>query len=932
LQEIRRRLLGIPGGRADLGPAGISQAKVRFAMIRSPIPQLQIWLPALREKLRLGSKHRFLILLLFFNALLITILLLSVRNQEVRARILVIETQIRQRIERLATVQASQVQIVYVTQTPTVQQIAVVTPTSTATQVPGPTRTATPTSSPPATLAPTPTPTSPPSSPTTTASPTPTATPRPTEPTVTATHTPTWTPTATRTVTPPPSPSRPDRLILSALPAEIVADGSSTSQIRAQVLDQRGQAVSEGTRVLFTTDRGTLDGASTVARLTTGGIAEVTLTSSTSAGPATVRATADAVSGQVVVRFRPGPPAALTLDTTSSRVTTGESVEVRAAVSDRFGNPVRDGTPVDFGTTLGTLNEPQANTVGGIARVVLSSQAAGQATVTAVTGSASGAVQVYFMPSIEIIKSVARSTAPAGSPLTYRITIRNISAGGQDALLRTLQDAMPPGFEYVSGSTNSPAFGSPPQVNGDTLTWTASPLPYPLPAGSSIATTFQLAARAMPGTYANQAAVEGDNFRPASTGPTAEITLLGPALLDVTPRSGCNGAPVSVGITGSNLAPGAQASLGAWALTVAWIDENTLQATVPPEIAAGTYDMTVLNPGGSSATLLDGYTAQNCGSLETTLEYGFLGTYGVEPLTAGPNGDDDQVQVIYLEVPATHTGPVYIGIFDPDCGGDLDRQNGLSWDTPFTFAVYGGTGAYTDPDARSAHPSTGIASGVELATATFAVDDATNAGWYYFGPFDVTLGEPVEVHGEQKHIFKLAVVAGPQPPFPPGVRFADLNLYNVALSTSPSGIVTPPGSRIFAFSWTFLIPEANYLAPPRMFPYVHGEVTALQQHNWDYDNDAFATGGAGITITTPVRTLAVPDAAVSGNDEERWSEHPTLDGERGTTWTIRCWAEPTGAAVDQLQDNLVTFWATDRHGEALALFGRSTIDPPPGQP
>jgi hypothetical protein len=164
------------------------------------------------------------------------------------------------------------------------------------------------------------------------------------------------------------------------------------------------------------------------------------------------------------------------------------------------------------------------------------------------------------------------------------------------------------------------------------------------------------------------------------------------------------------------------------------------------------------------------------------------------------------------------------------------------------------------------------------------------------------------------------------------VRFADLNLYNVALSTSPTANVTPPGSRIFAFSWTFLIPEADYATPPQMFPYVHGGVTALQQHNWDYDNDAFATGQAGVTMTTPVRTIVAPDAAVSGNDEERWSDHPVLDGEQGTTWAVRCWAEPTGAGSDQLQDNLVTFWATDQDGRALAIFARSTIDPPAGQP
>jgi hypothetical protein len=339
---------------------------------------------------------------------------------------------------------------------------------------------------------------------------------------------------------------------------------------------------------------------------------------------------------------------------------------------------------------------------------------------------------------------------------------------------------------------------------------------------------------------------------------------------------------------------------------------------VPQDIAAGVYDLTVTNPGGASDTLPNAYTALNCGSFNTTLDSGELATYGVEPGFSARNGDDDQVQVLFLEVPDTTPGLLYIRVFDPDCGGARDVQNGGSWDTPFAYTVYGGGGAYTDSDAQSAHPTTGVSTGIVRATAVFTENAGTDGNWYNFGPFAAADGECIS----GKCIFKLSVVAGPVPPFPMGSSRSDLNLYNVALSTSPATNTAPAGSRIFAFSWTFLIEPAAYTTPPRMFPYVDASVTTFTQHNWDYDNAI--TGTAGITMTTPVRTITVPDAGVSGDDEERSTNHPTFGTERNTTWAVSCWAEPV-----LVPRNLVTFWATDQNGNDLALFSRSTIDPPP---
>lgn len=83
-------------------------------------------------------------------------------------------------------------------------------------------------------------------------------------------------------------------LMLSADPTAITADGSSTSRIKARVVNG-SQTVS------FTTTLGTLSDETETA---VNGEAEVVLTSDTTSGKATVRATSGSASANVDVRFK----------------------------------------------------------------------------------------------------------------------------------------------------------------------------------------------------------------------------------------------------------------------------------------------------------------------------------------------------------------------------------------------------------------------------------------------------------------------------------------------------------------------------------------------------------------------------------------------------------------------------------------------------
>lgn len=396
------------------------------------------------------------------------------------------------------------------------------------------------------------------------------------------------------------------------------------------------------------------------------------------------------------------------------------------------------------------------------------------------------------------------------------------------------------------------------------------------------------------------------------------VSLL--SVTSVTPNEHCNHVPTQITITGTGLNPDVSARLGAWPLQVVSGNGDTMIAIVPPDIAVGRYDLFLHSPTGDHATRPDAYQALDCVSLDTTLESGYLGTYGAESEFAPGQGDDDQRQVLFFQVPEGTAQPLYVRVFDPDCGGQHDMKNGQEWDSSFEFVLYGASGAYTDPDARHPHPTTGTMSGMPLDSATFGQDTASNDQWYSFRPLDATDGERVG----STRVFKLVIQGNPNPASE--VNAADLNLYQVALSTSNTENIPPQGARIWAYSWTYLIPAEQARTPPHMYPYIDPNVKGLVQYNWDYDRHDL---NAGIELTTPRRTIQLGAETVSGDNDLQFSGVAIQDAERGTTWAVRIWADP-----GQLADNLVTVWATGTRqaaGEeqALPMYARSTILAPP---
>ena len=366
-----------------------------------------------------------------------------------------------------------------------------------------------------------------------------------------------------------------------------------------------------------------------------------------------------------------------------------------------------------------------------------------------------------------------------------------------------------------------------------------------------------------------------------------------------------NSAPVPVVIRGANFFGPPSARLGASvSIAISAGTADTLTGTVPAGITPGVYALAVENPDSQSDILSPAYTAV---SPDATLEMQDLVTFGTAGNPAA-NGDNDQVQVIFLEVPNTLTNTLYIRLYDADVGGTglFDERYG-TWDTATTFSLYGGRDAYTDSDARQASFGTttdpGISSGNLIASQTFAVNAMLDRAWYLYATFSPSQGEAVG----NKYVFKLSVVGAD--------GGDDGNRYGVALSTDPLANVAPPGSRIFAYSWTFaLFPSI----PQRLYPYVPSGTGSFEQHNWDMD------GASGtMTLHTPIRDVTVPPGDISPNNAEAWTSYRVDANEDEATWTVTMDFSIPGPWDD------LTFWAQDGAGTALAIFAQPTTAPPP---
>lgn len=258
-------------------------------------------------------------------------------------------------------------------------------------------------------------------------------------------------------------------------------------------------------------------------------------------------------------------------------------------------------------------------------------------------------------------------------------------------------------------------------------------------------------------------------------------------------------------------------------------------------------------------------------------------------------GDDNNLQVIFFAIPADFSQPIYIRVFDPDCGGANDELNGV-WNTKTRFSVYGGAGSCSNKAAQKCDEKGNYDSGTLIATKTFSQDAQYDGKWYTFGPINPSEGENLPEFGGR--IFKLVIE---------GVSGDDGNMYTLYLSRKQNENVKVDGGFGFYFKYKFRMHDSG-TEISHIYPYVDSKVVSLKQRNFDWDSD-------GIIRVISVSKNGVM-MKVSGNNEWAESTHKIDDAEKNTSWDIQM----IKSKAKPLKNNNVVIYLENQYGELLPFY------------
>lgn len=254
-------------------------------------------------------------------------------------------------------------------------------------------------------------------------------------------------------------------------------------------------------------------------------------------------------------------------------------------------------------------------------------------------------------------------------------------------------------------------------------------------------------------------------------------------------------------------------------------------------------------------------------------------------------GDDDHCSVFFFSIPANHIQPFYIRIFDPDTGGQHDEEKG-GFDTRTRFAIYGGTGAFSEDASRGTNPDKGFDAGVVLDEKSFSSSEKYDNDWYTFGPFNPKEGDLVRLKDEERIYFKIIIQ---------GTDGDDGNLYKLFFSDFPNRNQAVEGGESFTFEYTFRMqPGMSHL-----YPFIDMEVIRIRQENFDFDDDGY------IRLVSVARKSEM--ATISEDGKWGRSTHQIFEEERNICMDIQV------VSLVQRRNNNVVFAIYNQYGEALAF-------------
>ncbi len=283
--------------------------------------------------------------------------------------------------------------------------------------------------------------------------------------------------------------------------------------------------------------------------------------------------------------------------------------------------------------------------------------------------------------------------------------------------------------------------------------------------------------------------------------------------------------------------------------------------------------------------------AQSVPAVDENIPY--LVTFGKDGEQAW--GDNDFTQIIFFSIPKDHTEPIYIRVFDPDVGGELDEQKG-DWDTRMKYSIYGGKEACSNDDARRMNLGGNFRSGTLLGTKSFTENARYEKQWYTFGPINPTEGELLPDYGG--YIFKVIIE---------GVGGDDGNLYRLYLSQLSTENQPVEGAFAFYFKYKFrLNDDVNEVS--HIYPFIDDKVLAIKQTNFDWDNDGI------------IRIISVAKNGeflkVSGDNAWSESMHTVSPAEKNTSYDIQIIKNKSA----HIKSNNVVIFLKNQYDELMPFY------------
>jgi len=269
-------------------------------------------------------------------------------------------------------------------------------------------------------------------------------------------------------------------------------------------------------------------------------------------------------------------------------------------------------------------------------------------------------------------------------------------------------------------------------------------------------------------------------------------------------------------------------------------------------------------------------------------------TFGANAETSW--GDANFCQIIFFTVPKDHTAPIYIKVYDPDCGGENDELQG-EWDTETSFSIYGGQGSCSNEDAKKLNLDGDYDEGTLLASKTFGNDSEYDQNWYTFGPLNPSEGEYLPEEGG--HVFKVIIE---------GVAGDDGNMYQLFMSTKEDAEDEVEGGYAFYYKYTIRLHD-NPREMSHIYPYINdSSIVSIKQTNFDWDNDGWII----------VRSVATAGQMMKTSKDDEWatSMYNIKADEYNTSLDIQMKKHPSG----NIRNNNVVIYFENQYGELLKSY------------